>query len=103
MRSVLSRKGSIAHFEGRRVLRPALTPIVEASRRDVRVTEPLLHLRNVSFVLEGIGRCSSPQRVSANLHAQPFCVTTDDLVNAIGGERPLEASGAVVPNRPQEG
>jgi hypothetical protein len=41
---------STLHMECRAVLRLALTPIVETRRRDIRMSQPLLHLRYVRFV-----------------------------------------------------
>ena len=57
----------IAHFKRRAILRPCLAVIVNPRRRDIRMTEPLLHLGDISLVIERISRRRRAQRVRPDL------------------------------------
>ncbi len=103
MRSFFRMAALIADFERRRVFRPILAPIVEARGRDVRVTQPFLHLRNIGLVLEGVGRRGGAQRVRADRDAELLCIATDEFVNPVRRERLAELAGAVVADRAEEG
>ncbi len=46
----------ILHFESRALLWPTLPTIIETRRRNVGMSQPLLYLRNVSIVRQGISR-----------------------------------------------
>jgi len=103
MRSFFGRRSSIADFERRRVLRPIFAPIVEARRRDVGVTQPLLHFGDVRLVLERVGRRRGAQRVRADRDAEFLRVVAHEFVNPISGECPRELAGAVVADRAEQG
>ena len=55
----------VRDFERGRVLRSVLAFVVQAGGGNVRMTEPLLDLRYVSPVFEGIGSCSGAEGVGA--------------------------------------
>ena len=56
---------SIHYLKGRRVLQPALAPVIDPGRRDVRVAEPFLDLGDIGVVLERVGRGGRPQAMDA--------------------------------------
>jgi hypothetical protein len=61
-----SRHMSVGHLEGWAVLRPRPAVIVDASRGDVRMPEPFLHLGDVGLMVERIGGGRRPQRALTN-------------------------------------
>jgi hypothetical protein len=58
---------SVADLECRRVLRFHFTPIINSGGRNIGVTQPFLNLGDVGFVIQGIGRGGSTQRVGTDL------------------------------------
>jgi hypothetical protein len=72
---------SILHPERRTVFRLALASVVEPGRGDVRMAEPFLHLGDVRFMRERIGRGRHAQRVhaeSVNLGVDAGCASVLD-------------------------
>jgi hypothetical protein len=57
----------IRHLKGRTVFRSGFAVIVNSRRRDVGMAEPLLDLREIGFMVEGIGRRRGAQGVRPNL------------------------------------
>lgn len=58
-----ARAVSIGNLQRRRILRPALPPIVEPRGGYIGMSKPLLHLGDVSLVLQSIGCRGCPERV----------------------------------------
>jgi hypothetical protein len=74
---------SVFNPECRTVLGLALAPIVEAGGRDIRVSQPLLHLGDIGIVRQRVRRRSRAQRVdteAVDLGADAGChpVFADD-------------------------
>jgi hypothetical protein len=84
------------------VFRPGATVIVDARGGNIRVSEPLLHLGNVGFVVERVGRGGRAQRVRANLETELRGVDAHQLVDAVRCDRVIELAGAVVADRPKQ-
>jgi hypothetical protein len=61
---------SVVDLERRAVLGTGLSVIVDASGRDIGVSQPLLDFGDVSLIIERIGRGSSPKGMGAYLKAQ---------------------------------
>ena len=53
----------VVSFEGGTVLRPHFPAVVDAGGGDVGVPQSFLHLGDVGFMLQRVGRCGRPQRV----------------------------------------
>lgn len=76
----------IRHLEGRRVLGPALTAVVQARRRDVRMAKPFLNLGNVGFVFERVGGGGRAQTVHAEslyVDLRPLCIGEHAFVDPV--------------------
>ena len=82
---------------------PAIAPVVEARSGNVRVPEPLLDLRDVGLVLEGIGCGGGPQSMHADDRPNFLCVSADEFVDSVTGDRPIDLTGSIVSDRSEDG
>jgi hypothetical protein len=65
--------------------------------------EPLLHLSDVGFVIERIGRCGCAQRMRADLKTEPHGIPADQLVDSVRRNGVVASVGAVVADGTEEG
>ena len=93
---------SIRHLECRAVLGPRAAVIIDPRRRDVRMSQPLLHLGDVSLMIERIGGSSRTERVRADLEAELRRIRAHQLIDPIGRDRAFELAGAVIPDRAEQ-
>jgi len=75
---------------------------MDAGRRDVRVSEPLLHLGDVGLVVERVGGGCRAEGVRADRKPELRRVGPHELVNAVGRDRLIEPPGRVVANGPEQ-
>src|SRR5208282_3779235 len=93
---------SIRHFERRAVLRSCAAMVVDSRGSYVGMPKPLLHLGDVSLVIERIGGGRCAQRMRADLEPELSRVGPHQPVNAVRRDRPFEPAGAVVADRTEQ-
>src|SRR5665213_3766398 len=85
---------SISYLEGRAVLRPRSTMIVDARGGDVGVAEPFLHLGDVGLVVERVGGGRRAQGVRADLESEQRRIGPHQFIDAVSSDRPRRLAGA---------
>src|SRR5271165_2283039 len=93
---------SVGNLESRAVLRPRAAVIIDARGGDVGVAKPFLHLGDVGLVIERVGGGGRAQRMRADLEAELRRIAPHQAIDAVGGDRALQPSGAVVADRPEQ-
>jgi hypothetical protein len=102
---------SVSIFDLKRgaLFRPTPPLIIDPRRRDVRVPKPLLDLRDIGVMCEGICRRGRPERVHAEaVHvdgdARDFAVVLDHIIiHRLGVERLAKLARRVVLHGAKEG
>ena len=76
--------------------------VIDPSRRDAGVAQPLLDLGDVGLVIQRVGRGRCPQRVGADLEAERLRVGPDGLVDGVGRDGLLRPLGPAMMDPPEE-
>jgi hypothetical protein len=93
---------SIGDFEGGRIFWPMTPMVIDARGRDVRVPEPFLHLRDVGFMVERVGRGGRAQAMHAEaIDRDPSFrrVRKDHLVHPVRRDRVTGAAACALKQR----
>ena len=77
-------------------------PIVDRRRRAVRVTQPLLYLGNVGFVIERVGRRCCTQSMHLDLNAMSRRVLPHQVIHPVRGSGIAQIPADVVLHRPNQ-
>jgi hypothetical protein len=72
------------------------------SDSDVRVAQSFLNLCYLGVVIEGVGGGGGTQGGGTGLEAQSQCISTNEPVDAIGGNSAVEIACSVVPDGPKK-
>jgi hypothetical protein len=67
------------------------------------MSEPFLNLRDVGFMVESVGGGRGTQGVSVDLETEGERVAAHEFVHAVGRDRVVQLTGAVVTDRAEEG
>ena len=73
--------------------------IIDPRRREIRVSEPLLHLGYISFMIERIGGGNRAQRMCASLELELPLICAHELIDAVRRDRHIGPAGTVVADR----
>src|SRR4051794_8858314 len=95
-------RSSIGNLERRAILGPCVAVIIDARCSNVGMPKPLLHLGNVSLVIERVGGGGRAPRGRANLKTERGRVGAHQLVNAVRRDRLVEPAGDVVAKRSEQ-
>ena len=98
---------SISHLKCRAILWPGFPAIIEAGCGNIGMPQPLLHLSDISLVIQGIGGGRGPQGV----HAQPLNIANPNFprillhhpIHAVCSHCLIEPTVGIVLHRPEEG
>src|ERR1019366_4568490 len=94
---------SIHDLKSRAILRLGLAVIVNPRSRNIRMSQPLLHLVDVGLVVERIGRSGCTKGVRADLEPERGRVTPHHFVDRIRRDGSVPGLASVVVDRAKKG